>query len=114
MAKDLSSWHKFLLHAIRSSLRHPRKPIEFYQCNKCGTRFLTNRPECPKCGEEVHNPAEKKTLSPVPWYASMLLILLGVVTWATVGIHHQTELIEAARILIYAPMGTLFGLSWKR
>jgi len=56
---------------------------------------------------------ERKEVSPIPWWGSMIAIVIGIACWATVGLHHQVGLAEVGRFLIYAPAGNLWRLSIK-
>lgn len=105
---------KFLIYAAFRAVRHPRTPIAYYYCSSCKLRFNINERECPKCHDKVGSSPDPRQESPVPWYVSVIVILAGIGSWiasATLGI---SGLDEAARALVYIPLGSLFGMSLKR
>jgi len=114
MAKgDLSSWHAFMFFAIKMAVRHPKRPIQFKLCTKCGCRYHPAKNSCPRC-EYRDNPGQIVAVSQLPWQGSLLLIFLGILCLATMPLHNQMALAEAGKALIYAPLGGLFGLSMRR
>lgn len=56
---------------------------------------------------------ERKEISPIPWYGSVIVILIGIACWATVVFHQQIGLEEVGRALIYIPLGKLFDMSLR-
>lgn len=103
-----------MVYVTLRAVRHPRMPIAYYYCLKCKLRFNSKEPECPKCHEKVGSSPDPKQESPVPWYVAVIVILAGIGSWiasATLGI---PGLDEAARALVYIPLGSLFGMSLKR
>jgi len=113
--KVLNSPPKFIFYCIAKSLRHPKQPITYYLCG-CGCRFPASGEikECPKCGEKIENSPEHKAKSAIPWWGSIILILIGIICWVTTGFHNQLGLAEAGRAMVYIPLGSIFGMSLKR
>ena len=103
-----------MVYAIFRALRHPRTPILYYYCLKCNVRFPASTGECPKCGEKVGTNPNSKQESPVPWYGAVLCILIGIGAWVAAACLKIPGLDEAARVLVYVPLGSLFGMSLKR
>ncbi|GAJ19393.1 unnamed protein product, partial [marine sediment metagenome] len=50
---------------------------------------------------------ERKEVSPVPWYGSVILIVLGAAIWGWSAACNITGVIELGRVLVYIPMGSL-------
>jgi len=111
--KTLNSPVKFMAYAILKSLRHPKTPISYYQC-LCGCRFPNSAKACPRCGDKVEHSPDHKHESPLPWFASVLCIVIGIGTWIASACLDITPMGEAARLLVYAPLGHLFGISLKK
>lgn len=112
--KTLNPAPKFLIYAVFRALRHPKTPITYLYCPDCRLRFNPNASECPKCKKKVGESPENKQESPIPWYGSCLCILVGIGAWIASALLDIAPMAEAARILVYAPIGHLFGLSLKR
>lgn len=102
-----------MVYATFRAVRYPKTSITYYYCPKCKIRFNSNEKECPKCHDKVGHSPEDKQLSPIPWWGSVICICIGIICWATVGLHHQVGLAEVGRALIYLPAGNLWGLSLK-
>jgi len=67
------------------ALRHPRTPIV------------------------LKNPGT--VVSPIPWWGSLVLIILGIASWV-LGVRCAiTGLDEAGHALVYLPLSNLFGLT---
>ncbi len=49
--------------------------------------------------------------SPIPWWGSIGMIIIGIGTWCISGIYMIGGLDEAARLMVYVPLGNLFGMS---
>jgi len=111
--KELNSPIKFIAYCVLKSLRHPRAPVTYYYCLKCKVRFPASSSECPKCGDKVRESPDTKQGSPVPWYGAILCILIGIGAWIASALLNIAPLGEAARLLVYAPIGHLFGMSLK-
>lgn len=74
-------------HCMVQAVRHPQTPI-----------FLSN---------------PGGTTSPIPWWGSGAILIVGIVSWvvsALCGIH---GLDEAARAMVYIPLGNIFGMTVK-
>ena len=104
---------KFMIYCIAKSISHPRQPIAYFYCPSCKIRFNAKELACPKCGDKVGSSPDPRHESLVPWWGSLIAIVVGIICWATVGIHNQAGLAEVGRFLIYAPAGNLWGLSIK-
>ena len=111
--KTLNSSPKFLIYAVLKALRHPRTPIAYYVC-KCGCRFPAPEKECPKCGDKLGNTPERKEFSAIPWWGSIVVIIIGVICWVVGSAVPVPGLDEAGRALVYIPLGGLFGMSLQR
>lgn len=112
--KTLNPAPKFLIYAVFRAVRYPRTPIVYYYCSKCKVRFPASANECPKCNEKVGESPENRKESPVPWWASVLCIVIGIGSWIASAMLNIPGLDEAARALVYIPLGSLFGLSLQR
>jgi len=111
--KTLNSPVKFMVYSVLKALRHPRTPIIYFQC-ECGCRFPNSASECPQCKEKVGQSPESRQVSPVPWWGSMLCIVVGIGAWIASAALQIGGLDEAARALVYIPLGSLFSMSLKR
>jgi len=112
--KALNSPIKFMVYVTLRAVRHPRTPIAYYYCSACKLRFNSKESECPKCHEKVGSSPDPKQESPVPWYVSVIVILAGIGSWIASACLNIPGLDEAARALVYIPLGSLFGMSFKR
>ena len=112
--KILNSPPKFLIYAILKALRHPLTPISYYYCSNCKIRFNAKEGECPKCHDKVESSPDPRQESAIPWWGSMLCIVVGIGAWVASALLNIVPLGEAARLLVYAPLGHLFGMSLKR
>ena len=125
--KTLPTFH-FMLYAVIKAVRHPRTPIAYLYCPDCRLRFNANEKECPKCHNQVsghphagdthsthqsHSPEDKREAS-IPWWGSVVCIVIGIGTWIASALLNIAPLGEAARVLVYIPLGSLFGLSLQR
>lgn len=104
----------FLLYALSQALRHPRKPIVYLYCPECRVRLPGNAEECPRCGKEAKNSPEVRRESAMPWWGSVLVIVIGIACWVVSGCFTIKGLDEAGRALVYVPLGSLFGMSLRR
>jgi hypothetical protein len=127
--KTLNPLPKFMLWAIWRALSHPRTPIEYLYCPACNLRFNPSETECPKCHDKIRNAGNKsagdaenvgggsspelRQQSPVPWYGSIAVIVLGIVCWCLGAGIPIPGLDEAGRALVYVPLGNLFGLTLR-
>jgi len=106
--------HKFLIYAVIKAVRHPKTPISYYYCPSCKIRFPASASECPKCGDKVEHSPDPMQESPVPWWAAIICIAIGIGSWVASAMLNIPGLDEAARALVYIPLGSLFGMSLKR
>jgi len=113
MAKELNP-PKFIIYAITKAIRHPRTPVTYYYCQKCRVRFPASSSECPKCGDKVGESPDPRQESPIPWWGAMLCIVIGICAWVASALLNITPLTEASRLLVYAPVGHLFGMTLQR
>ncbi len=112
--KTLNPAPKFLIYAVLQAIRHPRTPITYLYCPECKVRLLPNEKECPVCGKKAGNSPEVRNESPIPWWGSVLVIIIGIACWCVGGYLDIAGLDEAGRALVYIPLGSLFGMSLPR
>ena len=105
---------KFLIYAVFRAVRHPRTPIVYHYCSACKLRFHPNEKECPTCHDKVGESAENREERAVPWWGSVLCIIIGIGAWVASACLEIPGLDEAARVLVYVPLGSLFGMSLLR
>jgi len=85
---------RFLFYGVGRAVAHPRTPIVY--------RNIAGNP--PRIRQE----------SPIPWWGSVGVILIGVACWIASSTFQITGLDEAARAMVYVPLGNLFGMSLRR
>lgn len=112
--KNLNPTTKFLLYAVVRAVRHPRTPIRYYHCQDCKIRFPASASECPKCHDKVGSSPDPGQESPVPWYGCVTLIIIGAAIWGWSAACNIAGISELGRILVYLPLGNLFGMSLQR
>ena len=112
--KTLNHPVKFMVYSVLKALRHPRTPISYYYCSNCKIRFPASANECPKCHNKVDSSPDPRQESPVPWYGCIILIVVGAAIWGWSAACNIAGIVELGRILVYIPMGNLFGMSLKR
>ena len=112
--KTLNPAPKFFIYMVLRAVRHPRTPIIYFYCSQCKVRFNAKEPTCPKCGDKVSSSPENRNESPVPWWAAILCIIIGIGTWIASALLNIAPLSEAAHALVYIPLGSLFGMSLQR
>ena len=110
--KTLPPFH-FMVYSVIKAIRYPRTKIAYYICT-CGCRFPASEKECPKCRDKVSCSPENRKESPVPWFGSIIVIVIGIGAWITAACLNIPGLDEAARALVYIPLGSLFGMSLQR
>jgi len=76
-------------HCLYQSVRHPNRLIA-----------------------QVSNPTPIQ-LSAIPWWGSIVIIILGITTWCLASHWSITGLAEAARAMVYIPLGNIFGMSYQ-
>lgn len=112
--KSLNPAPKFLIYAVFQAIRHPRTSITYRYCSACKLRFHPNERTCPKCGDKVESSPENRQESPIPWYGSLMVIIIGIICWVLGAGLEIAGLNEAGRVLVYVPLGNLFGMSMQR
>ncbi len=112
--RTLNPAPKFLIYAVFKAVIHPRIPITYRYCPACRLRFNAKESECPKCHDKVNQSPEDKRESPIPWWGAVLCILIGIGAWVASACLKIPGLDEAARALVYIPLGGLFGMSLTR
>ncbi len=78
---------KIIFHCLYHSIRKPRTMI---------TRTANPKPV---------------EMSPVPWWGSSLILVVGVISWIIACQFQISGLDEAARAMVYIPLGNIFGMS---
>ena len=109
--KTLEPRPKFMLWALAQSIRHPRTPISYYVCDKCGTRVPPEAAECPLCKAKLHTNPELTEELALPWFASVMIMILGIACWITGAVVGIPGLDNAGEAMVYLPLGNLFGMS---
>ncbi|MBA7633067.1 hypothetical protein ES703_40624 [subsurface metagenome] len=109
--RTLNTPQQFMFHALKESIFHPKRPITYLYCPDCKLRFPCNEQECPKCGKKVGESPEVRQTSPAPWWGSLICIVIGIASWVISAVLSIPGLDEAARALVYIPLGSLFGMS---
>ena len=108
--KTLPLFH-FILYCTKSAILHPKSQIAYFYCSKCHIRFPASSAACPKCGDKIEHSPERKEHSPLPWYGSVIIIIIGIICWVLGAGLEIAGLDEAGRVLVYIPLGNLFGLA---
>jgi len=111
--KTLNSPPKFLIYAILKAIRHPRTPIAYYVCG-CGCRFPNSAKACPKCGDKVEHSPDHRQQSPIPWWGSAAIIVVGVGVCVTGACFELPALDRVGDALVFIPLGNIFSMSIKR
>lgn len=112
--KTLNSPPKFVIYAVLKALRHPLTPVKYYYCSSCRLRFNVKESECPKCGEKVGHSPDNRQESPIPWWGSVAVILIGVAVCILAACHELLALDRVGDALVFIPLGNLFGMSMMR
>lgn len=110
---DLNSAPKFLIYAVIKAIRYPRTLVSYYVCS-CGCCFPNSAKECPKCGDKVKHSPDHKQESPIPWWGSVGIILVGVGVCITGACFQLPALDRVGDVLIFIPLGNLFGMAARR
>ncbi len=76
-----------MVYCVTRAVRHPRTPIR------------------------INNPGH--TTSPIPWWGSIGVVIIGVTTWCVSAAFSIQGLDEAGRAMVYLPLGNIFGMSVK-
>ena len=77
---------KEAVHCMLQAVRHPWTPI-------------------------VLNP--EGTTSPIPWWGSGAILIVGIASWVISARCGISGLDEAARAMVYIPLGNIFGMTVK-
>lgn len=80
-------YFEVLGHCLWSSVRHPRTTIT-----------------------QSANPLPI-IQSPIPWWGSIGILIIGILSWIASAAWDIHGLDEAARALVYIPLGNIFGMS---
>lgn len=83
-ANSIMSVIKIATYCIYHAILHPRTPIE------------------------LSNPGR---VSPVPWWGAVMVIVIGIGVWICGSIFEVGGLTEAARAMVYLPLGNMFGMA---
>jgi hypothetical protein len=102
---------RFTAWALKQSVLHPRTPLTYYYCTDCETWLHPGASECPSCGKKVGNSPKLVTQSQVPWWGSIIFLIIGVICWCMGAKFDIGGLDEAGRALVYIPLGSIFGLN---
>jgi len=101
----------FIFYCTKNAILHPKTRIAYFYCSKCHTRFPGPLTACPKCGDKVEHSPGRKEEAPLPWYGSVIVIIIGIICWVLGAGLEIAGLDEAGRALVYVPLGSLFGMS---
>ncbi len=112
--RNLDNTIKFMMWSIYKSFQKPRSEIEYYYCHVCDVRMDKNIGICPDCGRQIGNSPQKETRSPIPWQASVLLIVLGIISLIIGSCLSIPALDRVGDVLVLLPLGNLFGMSLKK
>lgn len=112
--RDLSNPLKFMAWSITKAIQHPHSEIEYYYCHVCEVRMDKNIGLCPSCGRQIGNSPQRETRSPVPWQASVILIILGISALTIGECMDINALDRVGDALIFLPLGNLFGMSLRK
>ena len=110
--QTINSPVKFMVYSVLKALRHPGAPILYYYCSTCKIRFPNSASECPQCKEKISQSPESRQMSAIPWWGSILCIVVGIGAWIASALLNIAPLGEASRLLVYAPLGHLFSMSF--
>ena len=112
--KSFTDTPRFLIYALYSAIRHPRTPLTYLYCPECKVRLNANSKKCPVCQKKTGNRPEIRRESPLPWWGSVVIIIIGIACWCVAACFDISGLDEAGRALVYIPLGSLFGMSIPR
>lgn len=112
--KNLNNPLVFAGWSISKAFHKPHSDIEYYYCHVCDVRMDKNIGICPGCGRQIGNSPQRETRSPVPWQASVLLIVVGIASLITGNCLDIPVLDRVGDALIFLPLGNLFGMSLRK
>lgn len=50
------------------------------------------------------------TMSPTPWWGSVIILVIGIISWCLSAYFNIDGLDEAGRAMVYIPLGNIFGM----
>jgi len=103
-----------MVYGIGQAIRHPATQVQYHSCHDCGINLPPEKTECPVCSRKLGVNPGVKSQSPIPWWGSVLIIVTGIACWCVGEALRIDGLAEAARALVYIPLGSLFGMSMSR
>lgn len=53
----------------------------------------------------------RQDVSPVPWWGSVGVLVIGIASWCASAKFNIEGLDEAARAMVYIPLGNIFGMT---
>ena len=112
--KSINAAPKFLIYTVSQAIRHPKTPITYLYCPECKVRLAASTKKCPVCQKKAGSSPEIRRESPIPWWGSVMVIIIGVLCWSAGAYLGIAGLDEAGRALVYIPLGSLFGMSLPR
>lgn len=74
-------------YCVKVAVRHPRTPIM------------------------LPNPG--KAVSPIPWWGSITVLILGIISWCIAEALSVNGLDEASRAMVYIPLTNMFNMGWR-
>jgi len=57
------------------------------------------------------NPIPVPRQSPIPWWGSAVILVVGIISWCLSAYFGIGGLDEASRAMVYIPLGNIFGMS---
>ena len=89
MKRKIGRFIEIILYSLKHAILHPRTMI-------------------PAKGNPINNPQH-----PMPWWASLLVLVIGILSWCLGSCFNITGLDEAGRAMVYLPLGNMFGMAIK-
>lgn len=80
---------KIAWYCIQQSILHPRT-------------IITNR---------IGNPIQIDGQPPTPWLVSVIVLVVGIISWCVAERIGISGLDEAARLMVYGPLGNMYGMT---
>jgi hypothetical protein len=99
-------------HVLGQSLLHPRRKVGILYCTDCDIRYQHGN--CPICGKEIGHSPKHQDINPVPWYGSLIVMVLGLITVVIGCLLKDSAVSQLGGYLATLAAGTLFGLGVKR
>jgi hypothetical protein len=88
-AKRVNKLMEVIFYSLKHAILHPRTTI-------------------PARGNPIKEPQ-----SPIPWWGSILVLMIGIASWCAGSCLNITGLDEAGRAMVYLPLGSIFGMAVK-